>query len=238
MLFRSYRLRVRAQRVSQDSCQDTAAIDQDFAMVISGGLAGPGEGILVIDRTAYRAPDRIQIRLFDSELAGRPFARATVRSRTETNGEALVLPWSGSGGTFTGSVATAVGPIVASDSVLQLAHGDWIRLENFDIAAASVRTARAVADLRPPVISSVGPTNALGQQSIAWITDEPASSVVRYGTSPVELNRAVTNSTLVRSHVLELAGLVPGTLYYFEVTSADAAEIGRASCRERVCLAV
>ncbi len=218
-----YRLQVRAQRVSQDSRQDTAAVDQDFALVISGGLPAPGEGIVVVDRTAYRAPDRIQVKLFDSGLSGQQSARVTIRSRTETNGESVALLRSGAGVTFTGAVATATGPVVIGDSVLQLAHGDWICVEKVDIGPASIRTASAVADLRPPVISAVGPTNALGQQSIAWTTDEPSSSSVRYGTSASDLNRAVTNSALTRAHVLELSGLVPGVLYHFEVTSADAA---------------
>ncbi len=220
-----YHLRVRAQRVSQDSRQDTPPVDQDFALVISGGLPGSGEGIVVVDRPAYRAPDRIQIKLFDSQLSGQPSVQVTARSRSETNGESISLVAAGTGGTFTGSVVTATGPVMAGDSMLQVAHNDWIRVEKFEatVPLIAIRTASAVADLRPPVITAVGPTNALGQQSIAWTTDEAASSIVRYGPSANSLNLAVTNAVLARSHLVELPGLAPGVLYYFEVASADAA---------------
>ena len=40
-----YLVRVRARHVVQDARLDTAAIDQDFALVISGDLARPGVGV-------------------------------------------------------------------------------------------------------------------------------------------------------------------------------------------------
>ena len=82
-------------------------------------------------------------------------------------------------------------------------------------------TAHFVPDTDPPVISdlqvAVGPDSA----TITWTTDEPATSVVDYGTS-VPYSDQVSDPTLVVNHSVQLTGLLRGTLYHFEATSADA----------------
>lgn len=218
-----YLLRVRATRVNKDACQNTPAVDQDFALVLSGALPQPGEGVVVTDRMAYRAPSEIRIKLLDSHLAGQPSATVIARSRTETNGQAITLRPNNPAGSFTGSVATAIGA-PSPDGRLQLAHGDWIRVEYSDLSTPpALRTAVARADLVPPVIDQVVPTNVFGQLSIAWTTDEPASSVLRFGLAPSNLDQAITNNALVRTHLLDLPRLTPGQIYYYMVISTDAA---------------
>src|SRR5439155_1317249 len=48
-----YIVRVRAQRVVEDSRVDTQAIDQDFALVISADIQPPGTGLLLLARGAH-----------------------------------------------------------------------------------------------------------------------------------------------------------------------------------------
>ncbi len=57
------------------------------------------------------------------------------------------------------------------------------------------------------------------------MSDEPATSIVRYGTNPVlsSLTLAVTNSSLTTAHAISLDGLIPGRTYYFYVVSSDEA---------------
>jgi len=214
-----YIVRVRARNVAQDARADTPAVDQDFALVISADLPPPGLATVVLDRPAYTAPSEIRVKLFDTAL-NQSTATVQLRSTTESSGESLVLRSAGTG-IFTGRVATVTGPAVA-DGRLQVAHGDRIDVSFFDPISQQTRTASAVADFVAPIISNVTITNRFGRGVVSWQTDEPANSIVRFGTNS-NLQFAQTNFFLVNSHELVLNDLRPRTTYYIAVISADAA---------------
>jgi subtilisin family serine protease len=215
-----YQVRVRARRVVQDARLDTAAIDQDFALVISGDLARPGAGSILLDRADYTAPSVIQLTVFDLARAGSNTVNVVVKSSTEPAGETYQLRSSGSYGAFTGAVATVVGP-AAIDGKLEIHSGDTIEADYVDSSGA-LRSATALADLTPPALSGVGVTVDLGVITITWQSSEPADSVVRYSTN-FTFNLGATNALLTTSHSVRLARLIPGKTYYFYITSADAA---------------
>ena len=105
---------------------------------------------------------------------------------------------------------------------------DDVRVYNRALSAAQIQTDMntpvSVADTGPPVISSV--STSVGGSSTAtvqWATDEPSTSVVRYGTSPASLTLTVSDPLLLTAHGVQLAGLTAGTTYYYQVTSVDAA---------------
>jgi hypothetical protein len=79
----------------------------------------------------------------------------------------------------------------------------------------------AASDTVPPAISStivgVTPSSA----TVTWITNEPASSEVLYGTSPAGLTGVVMNGSMVLTHQLEITGLLSSTTYYYRIVSAD-----------------
>jgi hypothetical protein len=215
-----YLVRVRARHVVQDARLDTAAIDQDFALVISGDLARTGAGSVLLDRSTYTAPGLIQVAVFDTTRAASNTVSVLLKSTTEPAAETFTLHASGSYGAFTGAVATVVGS-ASVDGKLEVHNGDAIEADYVDSFGIK-RVATALADLVPPVISGVSSSTDLGVITISWQTTEPASSIVRYGTN-FTFNLAVTNSALVTSHAVRLAGLIPGKTYYFYVTSSDAA---------------
>lgn len=217
-----YLIRVRARGIYQDARLDTPAVDQDFALVVSATMAAPHVGTIILDRDTYTAPGLIKLTLIDSDLAGQPSATIQLRSTTETVAETVQLLASRLNGIFTGAVATATGPALP-DGKLQISHNDTIEAIYQD--AGTTRTATALADLVPPVISNVSATNSFGRATIKWTTDEAATSVVRYGTNAAfnSLTQATTNSTLTTEHNLELENLVTGKRYYLYVVSADAA---------------
>jgi hypothetical protein len=215
-----YLVRIRARNVVEDARLDTADIDQDFALVISGDLARPGVGLVLFDRTNYTAPGVMQLVVFDPARAGSNSVNVLVKSTTEPSGETYLLHSSGTYGAFTGAVATAVG-VAATDGKLEIHDGDAIEADYVD-SSGQLRTAMAVADLVPPVLSSVAVTTDVGVITITWLTGEPANSVVRYSTNLV-FNLAATNSALVTSHSIKLGKLVAGKTYYFYVSSADPA---------------
>lgn len=79
-----------------------------------------------------------------------------------------------------------------------------------------------IVDTTPPVISSVYATATDTTATITWLTDEPATSIINYGTTTA-LGSTVSDSTLTTTHSITLTGLTASTTYYFEVQSADAA---------------
>ena len=214
-----YVVRVRAHNVVEDARRDTPAIDQDFALVVSADLPLPGHGVVFLDRPAYRAADVIKITLIDFDLSAQSTASVLLRSATENSGEQIVLR-AASSGIFTGTVATATGT-AASDGRLQISHGDSIEALYQDASPPGTRTALAVADLFPPVITNVSATNRFGRIVVSWQTDEPSTSIVRYGTNALSLS--VTNLRLTTSHSMVLDNVAEGALYRLFVISSDAA---------------
>lgn len=215
-------VRVRATKVVEDiHGRDGAAPVQDFALVISGDLPAPGQGILVLDRPAYTAPAVIGLRLLDLDLAGLPGVTVRLHSDTEATGEPVLLAPLGTAGLFTGTVATVTGP-AAADGRLQITHGDTITAEYDDTSPALKRTATAVADLVPPVISAVAATTRFGRVQVTWETDEEATSVVEHGPTEA-LGLAVTNRGRTDFHAVTIEGLTAGTRHFYRVVSADAA---------------
>lgn len=217
-----YLVRVRARNVAEDihGRQDTVP-QQDFAIVISGDIPLPGVGTLFFDRSAYSAPVQVALKLIDPDLARQASVNVRVTSLTETNGELVKLSAFGVNGAFTGSVATATGPVLA-DGRLQVRDGDLIQAIYEDAAPAGSRIASARVDLVTPVISLVEATNRLGAVFITWQTDEPASGIVRFGTNQT-LNRAVTNTVLGLDQSVALHDLPKGVAFSFCIVATDEA---------------
>ena len=215
-----YLVRVRASKVVQDARLDTAAIDQDFALVTSGDLARPGAGIILLDRPSYTAPGVMQIEVLDAARAASNTVSVLVTNLTGHGGLTNLLHTLGNYGAFTGAVATVSG--TAGAGQIQIANGDILEADYLD-SSGTKRIAAAVADLNAPAISSVASTTVIGVLTITWQTSEPATSIVRYGTNSSNLNLGVTNLSLVTTHVVKLTRLIPGKVYYFLIASGDAA---------------
>lgn len=78
-------------------------------------------------------------------------------------------------------------------------------------------------DTTAPVISAVTATGSGTSATVAWTTNEAATSSVSYGTSPTALTSTKTASGSLTSHSVSLTGLTANTRYYYRVTSADPA---------------
>ncbi len=77
-------------------------------------------------------------------------------------------------------------------------------------------------DTDPPQISGLQSTAGTSTATVGWTTDEPASSLLQYGTTPA-LGSTVGTPTLTTSHALTITGLSASTTYYVTVSSSDAA---------------
>jgi hypothetical protein len=216
-----YIVRVRAKRINQDARKDTAATDQDFALVVSGSLPAAGHSVIAFDRRAYSAPATIGLKLIDFDLAGQAEAVVTLSSTTETSPITVHMLPSGSSGVFTGFVATATGP-AANDDKLQVKHGDTITAQYHDASPAETVTATRPVDLLPPVISNVGATNRFGNELVSWSTDELAAGIVWYGTNG-SLSQSITNASFRTGQAISLTNLVVGQTYQYIVIAFDQA---------------
>jgi hypothetical protein len=215
-----YLLRVRARNVPQDSRAETSAVDQDFALVVSGRLAPPGTGIVAFDRRDYTAPSLMRLTLFDQNLAGQATAPLTLQSTTESSGEIILLQAVGASGVFTASVAVATGPALANGR-LEVSHGDLIEAIYQDANPPATRRYTAQADLLPPNISNVAASYGFGAVTITWNTDEDTRGIVRYGTNTLTLSR--TNRFLDTFQEVSLAAIVPNVPYHYLVIAEDSA---------------
>ena len=75
-----------------------------------------------------------------------------------------------------------------------------------------------------PVISAVASSGIAGTSAtITWITDQPSSSQVAYGTTTGYGSLSANNPALATVHSVNLTGLIPGTTYNFAALSANAA---------------
>ena len=219
-----YIVRVRARNVVEDVLGASGAPRQDFALVICGLLPVPGVGVIFLDRSSYTAPSQIHITVIDTDQAGHATETVHASSLREPLGEAVVLTAAGSSGSFTGQIATATGPPI-SDGRLQITNNDTISVTYYDASLGVTRVATARGDLMPPVLGTPSATGSYGQETIAWSSDEPSTSIVRYGTnaSLAGLTLAVTNTDLTTNHLLVLGSLVASRTYYYAVISADEA---------------
>jgi len=89
-------------------------------------------------------------------------------------------------------------------------------------AVLTFRTEDPPGDITPPVITA-GPTvTSIGQTTaiVTWSTDEPASTVVHYGTSS-GLGTDATVAGFTVNHQTTLSNLTPGTTYFYVVASTD-----------------
>ncbi|MCC6234388.1 MAG: S8 family serine peptidase [Verrucomicrobiales bacterium] len=218
-----YVVRVRARRVVADVFRRSGVQPaQDFALVLSGNLPLPGEGVIALDREAYPAPTTATVRLIDFDLREAGSFEILVRSDTEPSGERIRLTPVGTTGVFTGAVVLAVGA-VAADGALQVAHEDGVTAEYPDAAPAGLRIAEAVVDLVPPVITGVSGGTRFGRVEVTWETDEASDSRVEFGSSATLLDRVSTSRIPVESHRLALEGITPGQKVYYRVVSRDLA---------------
>jgi phosphodiesterase/alkaline phosphatase D-like protein len=68
-----------------------------------------------------------------------------------------------------------------------------------------------------PVVEKITGTSAV----VAWSTDRPGSSVVKYGTDPNNLDQTAQQPWGGTTHRVEIKNLQPNTQYHFNVQSAQ-----------------
>jgi serine protease AprX len=185
------------------------------------------DGRIRIKEASASCSGSLQVTLTDADLRGAGTVAIEAFSNREPAPEAVPLTeTSATSGVFKGTVLTD-GGAVASDGKVQVAHADTITVRYVDAddgrGGRNVpKTDTAAADCQGPIISAVG-TDAVTdvRATVRWNTDEPSSSLVRWGegTPP---DRTAGAGGLVLDHAVDLTGLRACTVYWFGVESADA----------------
>lgn len=213
-------VRIRAVNVPKDIRRRAGRPRQDFAVVVSGQLPAPGEGVISWDRAAYRAPSSATLRLLDDGLRGQETATVRVSSTATTNIVQLVLRRTAAANTFTGGVALVTGP--AGPGQLTAVNGDTLRVTYTDAQPAGTRQAEAAVDTVPPAIDGVAATAQFGRVVLQWIASEPSSARVYFGTTNAVTN-VVEDFAFRTSPRLSFPPLEPGITYFFSVVVTDRA---------------
>ena len=191
---------------------------QGFAVVAVADL-DLGYGDVRLDKRVYSEADTIRIEVHDANAAS---VTANVRSTLETTFEPVALTQTAPGsGLWRGQINTAFGDPVA-DGTLQVSEGGLIEAIYSDASPAHDAIATASVDASAPAISNVRAEDITNSgATITWTTNEPADSKVYYGTSPASLPNTAYDNGRSTTHALPIVGLQTGTLYYYDVESAD-----------------
>jgi hypothetical protein len=173
----------------------------------------------------------IDIFVGDADLNSDPGIAQTVQvgvwSDTETTPEIVTLVERGPDSmAFSGQIAPTFDPPDAGDGLLSVSPGDTISAQYVDALDCDggenvVYTTTSGLDCGPPVISNVRETDVSDvAASIAWDTNEEASSTVYWGETTPPSNMA-SSAGLTVDHAVPLTGLQECTVYYYSVESID-----------------
>jgi phosphodiesterase/alkaline phosphatase D-like protein len=95
---------------------------------------------------------------------------------------------------------------------LAAAFGLWL------VAGAAAQNTQNLQITKGPVLEMVADTSAV----IAWSTNVPGSTVLRYGTNPNNLSQTAEAPWGGTTHRVTLRNLQPSTRYYFQLQSGQA----------------
>lgn len=91
-------------------------------------------------------------------------------------------------------------------------------------SAKSIVAHFSAIDATPPVISDLDISDITeSSAAINWVTDEPATGQVEYGTTGAYGSITPLNKDMDTSHSITLTGLKPDTTYHFRLISVDEA---------------
>jgi len=185
-------------------------------------LAAREAGRVSLDAGAYACGNTVTVRVTDSNIPGS--SPATIDTTT------VDLAVGGAPYTVTLTEIAVDRNIYVGTAVLgtdlTVNHGDTLVATYIDAndGAGGVnvpRTADAMVDCIGPAISNVQATATESSVTFGFITDEPGTTTVVYGTSTPPAT-VMADPALLTEHGITIVGVDPCTTYYFEVRSVDA----------------
>ena len=205
---------------------------QSFSIAASSHVVACSEtGVVSLDRDAYSCSGPLVVQVVDcgpnNDYGVVEAIAVQVESSSELIGETVALTeTTAASGTFRGTIDLS--PIDA-EGFLLVGPGDTITARYIDADDGQGNnnvtvTDAAAVDCAAPQISSVQVVELLPRgATISIVTDEPARSRVRYGTSCGAPGDEISGLTAVTNHAIALNGLTAETGYYFQIEVVDEA---------------
>ncbi len=120
---------------------------------------------------------------------------------------------------------------VASGQGLNTGTGATSNIEQFtagqQAASAQKQGVAPLQVLVGPIAQSVTDTSA----QVAWETNRPSSTILKYGTSPSALTQTKEKAYGLTHHAIQLSGLQPNTEYYLSVQDEGGREVAKSQFR-------
>lgn len=179
-----------------------------------------GKGTVSLDKSSYTLPDQVIVEVGDSDLIGTGNTIVRFTNNATAAHVTVTLRETAHPGLFRGAM-TLVASGAATNELLA-ADGNSISASYFDASRGSNVVATATIDTEAPAITNVTASADVGSATISWTTSKPSDSLVQYGESTI-LSHTAYNAKPVTNHVVALSGLLADHIYYFQVTSRDAA---------------
>ncbi len=168
-----------------------------------------------LDKPMYQPNDTVVISVRDRDASGS--VQVKVKSTVETAWETVTLTQIAVG-QFEGTILTTSALPVPGDGKISVTHGATITAwyQSLDMEAT------ATIDGVSPVISNVQVTKVTSKTfTVTWQTDEPARSIIMYGTSAPDTEER--ENGFKTDHTLTVTNLEPCTYYFFDVLAEDRA---------------
>lgn len=181
-----------------------------------------GYGSLAFTDSAYTVPSLATIELADSDLAGMDGVTIQVYTDSDVEQRELMLLPSVYPGVFRGFVALKDLDQLPSEEYLRAADGDFLYAEYFDESQGRTEKIQVEIDTIAPTISDTTIELDYMDGVISWTTDEVSDSLVEFGETPA-LGRSAYEGVFTQTHSITVMKLLPDRVYYFRVSSRDAA---------------
>ena len=191
----------------------------------SSGLTLPPYSMTVLTWTTTSNPAPVISAVAASSISG---SSATITWTTDQPSSSLVNY----------GTSSAYGSASSLNSTLTTAHSvtltgltqgatynyQVVSANSTGITATSSNYTFATTAAAAPVVSGVTATAiSTNSATIVWNTDQASSSLVQYGTTSAYGSISALSSSLTASHSVTITGLTAGTVYNYDVVSANAA---------------
>lgn len=196
-------------------------------------------GTIRFEQSAYSCAGTVSLELKDTDLSGTGSALVVVTSSVGDSETVLLSEALLNTGTFHGSIPTLSGPVSVGSGSVEISHGQMLFATYLDsdngTGSPGIDSDTSMVDCQGPAIVNVGtPVIAGSYASVAFDTDEPATSVVRSGLLCANLTR-MTTGTATTSHLVNVGGLSPLATYYYTVEATDLAGNSTTSDNAGLC---
>ncbi len=190
---------------------ETTSDEISYQTLVSEDASPPA--FLSVPEVIGRSDDRLILRWDTDEPAN---SAVTFRSKESTGEyESLVDP-----AYVKEHIVTLTNLLPSTEYELGVSSSDLIG--NEPTSVTTYGTTMAVADIEPPVVSSITEAADTDQAVISWQTNEPADSWVEYGTTTA-YGIVASKASIATAHEIVLTNLTPATQYFYRLASADPA---------------